>query len=51
MIEIEELILDPFGRPPIEFTIEHNIVPTDVSGVLRELNHILINVMILLHFK
>ena len=50
-IEIEELVLDPFSKPPIEFTIECNIVPTSVSGVLQELNHILIDVMILLHFK
>ena len=50
-IEIEELVLDPFSKPLIEFTVERNIVPTSVSSVLQELNHILINVMILRHFK
>ena len=49
--EIEKLILDPCGKVPVEFTLKHNIIPSGVGSMLRELNQILVNVVILLHLE
>ena len=36
--QIEELVLDPFSKTTIEFTIKGNVVPSSIHGMLRELN-------------
>ena len=49
--QIEELVLDSFSKTTIKFTIKCNVVPSSIGGMLGELNQILIDVVVLLHFE
>jgi len=51
LFQIEELVLDSFRETSIEFPIQCNVIPPSVGGMLREFNHILIDMMVFLHFK
>ena len=36
--QIEELVLDPFSKTTIKFTVKGNIIPSSICGMLGELN-------------
>ena len=38
LFQIEELVLDPFSKTTIKFTVKGNIIPSSIRGVLGELN-------------
>ena len=50
-VEIEQLIFDSFCQSSIELSIQGDVVPPCKGGVLSELDHELIDMMILLHFE
>ena len=49
--QIKELVLDPFSKTMIEFTIKCNIIPPSIGGVLGEFNQIFVDVVVFLHFE
>ena len=49
--QIQELVLDPFSKTMIEFTVKCYIVPPSIGGVLGEFNQIFVDVVVFLHFE
>ena len=50
-IEIEQLVFDSFRQSSIELVIQCDVVPTCKGGMLGELDHELIDMMVLLHLE
>ena len=49
--QVKELILDPFSKTTVKFTIECNIIPPSIGGVLGEFNRVFVDVVVFLHFE
>ena len=49
--QIQELVLDPFCKTTIEFTVKCYVVPPSIGGVLGEFNQIFVDVVVFLHFE
>jgi len=50
-IQQQELILDAFSKSPIELTIESHIIPSCMGCMFRKLNHVLVDMLVILHFE
>ena len=51
LFQIQELVLDPFGKTTIEFTVKCYVVPPSIGGMLGEFNQIFVDVVVFLHFE
>ena len=40
-----------FSEPSVELTIEHCIIPASVGCMFRKLNHVLVAMLVVLHFE
>ena len=50
-VEIEQLIFDSLSQSSIELAIQCEVVPTCKGSMLSELDHKLIDMMVLLHLE
>ena len=51
VIQRQELVLDALSKSPIELTIECRIIPPSVGRVFGELNHVLVDMLMVVHFE
>ena len=51
LFQVKELVLDPFSKTTVKFTIQCNIIPSSIGGVLREFNQVFVDVVVFLHFE
>src|SRR5882724_10332603 len=50
-VQQQELILDALSKSPIELTIESCIIPSCMGCMFRKLDHVLIDMLVILHFE
>ena len=51
LFHVEKHVLDALRQSVIEFTVEGGVIPPHESSMLGEFDHVLIDMVVLLHFE